>query len=77
MNQTQTAIRHRKMSFYGFTAAGLLIALLTSGCFGNYGRLKHNDDVTRAFKAHQVEPNYRYYYYGRTNMPYAIVGIDR
>jgi len=21
--------------------------------------------------------DYKYYYYGRTNMPYAIVGIDR
>ncbi|MGD9174715.1 MAG: hypothetical protein PVF29_11165 [Desulfobacterales bacterium] len=55
----------------------MLVSLLISGCFENYGRLKHNDDITRTFQTDQVEPNYKYYYYGRTNMPYAIVGIDR
>ena len=51
--------------------------MLISGCFENYGRLKHNAEVSRAFQTYQVEPDYKYYYYGRTNMPYAIVGIDR
>jgi hypothetical protein len=61
-----------------WVALGVLIAsTLISGCFENYGRLKHNDEVTRAFQKYQVEPDYKYYYYGRTNMPYAIVGIDR
>ncbi len=77
MNQTQTPIIHHQMSRYYFAVAVVLVALLTSGCFQNYGRLKHNDDVTRAFQTYQVEPDYKYYYYGRTNMPYAIVGIDR
>ena len=59
-------------------ALGVLIAsTILSGCFENYGRLKHNDEVTRAFQTYQMEPEYKYYYYGRTNMPYAIVGIDR
>lgn len=59
-------------------AFGVLAAsTMLSGCFENYGRLKHNDEVTRAFQTSQVEPDYKYYYYGRTNMPYAIVGIDR
>jgi hypothetical protein len=59
------------------TAEILLVSMLISGCFENYGRLKHSAEVTRAFQAYQVDPEYKYYYYGRTNMPYAIVGIDR
>ena len=55
----------------------LITSTLLSGCFENYGRLRHNGEVTRAFQTYQVEPDYKYYYYGRTNMPYAIVGIDR
>ena len=57
-------------------AFGVLVAsTMLSGCFENYGRLKHNHEVTRAFQTYQVEPDYKYYYYGRTNMPYAIVGL--
>ena len=55
----------------------MFVSMLISGCFENYGRLKHNAAVTRTFQTYQVAPNYKYYYYGRTNMPYAIVGIDR
>ena len=54
----------------------LILCLMISGCFENYGRLKHNPEVTHAFKNNQVAPDYKYYYYGRTNQPYAIVGID-
>jgi hypothetical protein len=58
-------------------ATGVLIAFtILRGCFENDGRLKHNDKVTRAFQTYQVVPDYKYYYYGRTNMPCAIVGVD-
>lgn len=60
----------RRMPQYCVAVAAILVALLISGCFENYGRLTHNDDVTRAFQTYQVEPDYRYYYYGRTNMPF-------
>ena len=65
------------LSRYGFSIAMLLLWASISGCLENYGRLKHNAAVTRNFQTYQVEPNYKYYYYGRTNMPYAIIGIDR
>ena len=55
----------------------LVMAAMVSGCFENYGRLRHNTGVTQAFKDNQIDPNYKYYYYGRTNMPYAVIGIDR
>lgn len=77
MNIRQPKMTVSCLSRLWWMAVLLILAMLISGCFENYGRLKHNDDVTRAFQTYQVEPNYRYYYYGRTNMPYAIAGIDR
>ena len=54
----------------------LILSAGLSGCFENYGRLKRNPEVTKAFKTNQVENDYRYYYYGRSNQPHLIVGID-
>ena len=54
----------------------LIIATLLNGCIENYGRLKRNPELTRVFQSYKVEPDYKYYYYGRTNSPYAIIGID-
>jgi hypothetical protein len=68
---------NKRFSQYFTVVALLLLSALISGCFQNYGRLKHNAAVSRNFQNYQVEPEYQYYYYGRTNMPYAIIGIDR
>ena len=77
MNYLQTIISSCRFSRFCHILATLIVSALISGCFENYGRLRHNNEVTRAFQEYQVEPDYKYYYYGRTNMPYAIVGIDR
>jgi len=70
--------KHRYSCFIkfwiGFSA--LILSAGISGCFENYGRLKRNPEVTKAFKTNQVENDYRYYYYGRSNQPLLIVGID-
>lgn len=55
----------------------LILSAGLSGCFENYGRLKRNPEVTKAFKNNQVENDYRYYFYGRSNQPNVIVGIDQ
>ena len=58
----------------------LLIAMLATvgiGCAsGRYGRLHQNAEVTRMFRSNSVPDYYRYYFNGRTNLPYAIIGID-
>jgi hypothetical protein len=77
MHYMQMRIMIRRHLRYSFAAAILLSSFLVLGCLQNYGRLKHNNEVTRAFQSYKVEPDYKYYYYGRTNMPYAIVGLDR
>ena len=77
MNHIQLNFKNRRLLKICAAFGVLVASTVLSGCFENYGRLKHNNEVTRAFQTYQVEPDYKYYYYGRTNMPYAIVGIDR
>jgi hypothetical protein len=55
----------------------LILFALVSGCFQNYGRLKRDPEVTKAFDTNKVESDYQYFFYGRSNQPYIIVGIDR
>jgi hypothetical protein len=58
-------------------AGALLVLLMTaiSGCSAKYGRLNRSPEITQAFKDYQVLPDHRYYYYGRSNLPFALVGI--
>ena len=77
MDHSKIKYNYRRLSRYCAVLGALITSALISGCFENYGRLRHNAEVTRAFQTYQTEPDYKYYYYGRTNMPYAIVGIDR
>lgn len=42
----------------------------------SYGQIKSNPATDEAFDSHRVPMNYNYYYFGRSNMPYAIVGLD-
>ena len=42
----------------------------------NYGKLKSNREVAESFKAYQILPNHKYYYWGSPNRPVAIVGIN-
>ena len=58
----------------------LIVCLFSSGiitgCLENYGRVKRNTVISRAFETERVPSNYIYYYYGLANMPYVIIGID-
>jgi len=77
MNHVQLRYKDRRLLRFCAALGVLIASTILSGCFENYGRLRHNDEVTRTFQTYQVKPDYKYYYYGRTNMPYAVVGIDR
>ena len=76
MNKLQTIIKKEILFNISVLIACLLLLATLSGCFSNYGRVKRNTDITRAFQDNQVPPTYKYYYYGRSNMPYVIIGID-
>jgi hypothetical protein len=59
------------------SVAALALALMVTGCSHNYGGFSRDSQVDLAFRNGNLQPDYNYYYQGRDNMPYAIIGIDR
>ncbi|WP_419660751.1 uncharacterized protein Dvar_11560 [Desulfosarcina variabilis str. Montpellier] len=60
------------------TVVAVLITILVSAaCTTNYGRLSVASEVARDFQTGVIQPDFQYYYSGRENIPYAIIGIDR
>jgi len=59
----------------------ILIFFSSSGCTGslykNYGRITPDSNVTNAFDAYQINPNYNYYISGSNVYPNAIMGLDK
>ena len=53
----------------------LAAVLMIFSCAGGYGRMQKRPEVTAAFLEQRLSPDYRYYYIGRDNLPYAIIGI--
>ena len=55
----------------------LMVLLTLSGCStANYGRLESDKEIKYSFENYQVLPNHKYYYWGVSSSPAAIVGID-
>lgn len=58
--------------------ASFLIAalMMMPGCMADYGNLKGDPALTDVFLNKEALPEYNYYYNGRANVPYAVIGID-
>ena len=54
----------------------LSIVVALTGCAAGYGRIKHDDEVTRMFTSGDLPQDYVYYFNGRYHIPYAIIGIS-
>lgn len=68
-------MRERRRPLFMLTAAVLLsVGLL--GCLQNYARFNRDARVNDAFRRGSVPPALKYYYAGREDMPYAILGIE-
>ena len=52
----------------------MIISFNTTGC-DNYGKLQRDKELTQAFEKHTLPIDFTYYYYGRDNMPYAVIGL--
>ncbi len=73
-------IKQSTIKFHQLGTALLFVIILVflSACsFQNYGKLAMSSKAQEAFRIGHVYPEYNYYYSGRENMPYAIVGIDK
>lgn len=55
-----------------------ILGLLTN-CAGsaNYGTVKIDVSVTEKFKSSEINPSYNYFYFGKEERPFSIMGIDR
>jgi hypothetical protein len=67
---------------YGIILRAIFVILSLSGlvyCFGcsgaNYGGLKPNQEVTRAFETYHIYPEHRYYHLHLENSPYAVIAL--
>lgn len=70
--------RRGKSNVLGVALIMSFSAVFLAGCaMGNIWRQQISTDVDRSFETLQVNPEYRYYYYGLENSPYAVVGIEK
>lgn len=53
------------------------LMLIFAGCNNTYGRFTRDAQVDQAFRTGAHQPEYNYYYSGRDDMPYAIIGIEQ
>jgi len=55
----------------------ITISIVLGGCStANYARLESDKEIKHSFESYQVLPNHKYYYWGVSSSPAAIVGID-
>jgi hypothetical protein len=73
MNVFSYFMKRKGRCFILFVGAALAVGL--SGCLQNYGRFSRDAQVGQAFRSGSVPPELNYFYAGRENMPYAIMGI--
>jgi hypothetical protein len=66
---------HKKWGILGLTA--LLLVFSLGGCLESWGRLKMNPAMNDGWKNRGLNPDYTYYYCGRSGLPDAVVGIDK
>ena len=77
MHRSVTICKNKPLLTLWAAIGALVLSSMVSGCLGQYGSLKRDPEVTQAFDSKTVNPEYQYFYFGRSNQPYVLVGIDR
>ena len=78
MKNSPSGKHARSINFFRMTAGILTLygLLLLGGCAtANYGGLKRNQDVARAFETYHVFEDHRYYYLNQENNPFAVIAL--
>jgi hypothetical protein len=47
-----------------------------TGCFGSYGTVKRDPELTKSIENNEIIEGYKYYYYGYADKPHAVAAID-
>lgn len=74
MSANRKSLKEMTPSIYALLAFITLVML--GGCLGTFGKLHWDSQVTSAFKAHDVQKDFNYYWYGVGNRTFAIAGIS-
>ncbi|HCY85291.1 MAG TPA: hypothetical protein DHV36_09180 [Desulfobacteraceae bacterium] len=54
-----------------------LLSMLLYACSANYGSLMRNPALPGLYENRALLPDYNYYYAGRSNLPYAVIGLEK
>ena len=76
MNTYSTILQKKALATAGLLTISVLVMIVMAGCFDNYGRLKRDDAVTRAFETGELPHEYHYHFFGNRNHPYAVMGLE-
>ena len=68
-------MQNKSTRFY--LAIVLFSVFLMAGCMESYGSIRPNPDVEKIFYDKKQLPDFNYYYNGRSNLPYAVIGIHK
>jgi hypothetical protein len=71
-----TKLQNRRLNYTGLIITGILIVIFVLGCLENYGRLKRSTEVKIAFETGELPSEYHYYFLGRRNQPWAMMGLE-
>ena len=71
----RTVDRKIYVSQFSLLIFPIFLFLTLGACAGPYGHLRSDAQVTHLFESNTVPEDYNYYYDGRANMPYAIIGL--
>ncbi len=55
----------------------LFSVFFMAGCMELYGSLRPNPDIEKFFYGKKQLPDFNYYYNGRSDLPYAVIGIHK
>jgi len=55
----------------------LLVLFILPACAQKYGYIQENETVLDLYASKMPLPDYDYYYTGRSNLPYAVIGVDK
>ena len=70
---------HRPVDWALILIGAILILgfMISGGCTAVRGGLKNRPELLLRLEDKGLDPSFTYYYCGRSNLPYAVVGIDR
>ncbi|HKJ98493.1 MAG TPA: hypothetical protein VJ959_06200 [Desulfotignum sp.] len=74
-------LQNKNIHHAGWLSSAICIVLLaafalTAGCAGSYGRFVSSPALQKQYNTSSLPDAYDYYYSGRSDLPYAVVGIN-